>query len=753
MHTEINEIIKRDFEVFADPGTTPEIEQEDALWEQGGKVRTCEFVQAKTPYPTVKYDGKVLRYREFLASSSMANLANLAKFIQNTKLPPNLINTTAQLQDVGEAAGELEGARSLIDRRATEDLPHGSTRVLLVQGEAGTGKTSCLKQLAVSQAKRYLNEPALPLYFYVNAQGRALSRLEDAMAKDLQDLRSQFSYAAVASLTRHQLLIPIVDGFDELLGSGGYEEAFSSLAAFLSQLNGRGCIIASARNSFFDYRNFRKNATRFENSSYQVDTIQIRPWDSDQVVEYVREEARRLGQGTEQVLARFAELKDSLSEADVKLLSKPFYVARVADLVIKQDSLPPLQALLDQLIDLFLAREHNKLLDRDGRPLLSVSGHHKFLAELAEEMWCEESKRIDIDTVQTAAEMISDDLDLAPSVIQQIVEKVSSYAFLTTDTSERKTYRFEHEVYYGYFLATSLARKIFKGGDSLRQFLPRAVIDDISAQHTARLLIENNESISTVIGNLSAAVGASFIDYTARENAGKIIAEIIRQTDKVEDEVLVRNMVFQKVNFGKCILRRYVFENCTFSEVDLTSAHLIECSFQNCQLDRIIVREGGTKLDGLSRDVAQRVNSLIVQQGGDMTYHGSLYNPAQIVWFLGRLGADIENEGETPRYSRRIKAKVEILDRFLKKMELRYHVSKSDLKRFYFAKQPEWTEVERQLRDHQLLINESVHKSGHRPTLMRLTVLPDEIRRGENDSAGSVPDSVRAFWRSLLETT
>ena len=753
MNTDIIDNIKRDFEAFADPGTTVVVEHEGALWKQGGEDRTCAFVQAMTSHPNVKHNGEVLPYRGFLASSSMANLASLANFIRNTELSPNLIDTTAQLEDNEESAGGPEGARSLINRRATEDLPHMSTRVLLVQGEAGTGKTSSLKQLAVFQAQRYLNEPGLPLYFYVNAQGRALSRLEDAMAKDLQDLRSQFSYAAVASLTRHRLLIPIVDGFDELLGSGGYEEAFSSLAAFLSQLNGRGCIVASARNSFFDYRNFRENATRLENSSYQVDTIQIRPWDSDQVVKYVRGEAHRLGHETEQVLVRFDKLKDSLSEADVKLLSKPFYVARVADLVIDQDSLPPLQALLDQLIDLFLEREHNKLLDRDGRPLLSVSGHHRFLAELAEEMWWQESKRIDIDTVQTAAELITEGLNLAPSVIQQIVEKVSSYAFLTTDTSERKTYRFEHEVYYGYFLATSLARKIIKGGDSLRQFLPRAVIDDILAQHTARRLVQTAEIMSSAMENLSAAVGANISDYVARENAGKIIAEIIRQAEKVEDEMLVRNMVFRQINFGTCTLRKFVFENCTFSEVDLTSAHLYKCSFRNCQLDRIIVREGGTKLDGLSRDVAQQVNSLIVLKGGDMTLHGSLYNPAQIVWVLGRLGADIEHEGKTPGYSPRIQTKVDILDQFLRKMELRYHVSKRDLKRFYFAKQPEWTEVELQLRHHQLLIDETVHKSGNRPTLMRLTVPPDEIRRGENKSAGSVPEPVRAFWRSLLEAT
>ncbi|WP_419949479.1 hypothetical protein [Candidatus Palauibacter sp.] len=34
--------------------------------------------------------------------------------------------------------------------------------------------------------------------------------------------------------------MPVIDGFDELLGSGGYDEAFSSLAAFISRLEGNG---------------------------------------------------------------------------------------------------------------------------------------------------------------------------------------------------------------------------------------------------------------------------------------------------------------------------------------------------------------------------------------------------------------------------------------------------------------------------------------------------------------------------------
>lgn len=754
MSTVIDDI-RSDLETFADPRTAVEIDSDAALWEQGGEARVIQFVRAASgSQPDVRYNGQVFPYREFLASTSMANLANLAKFIaRESPFPHSMIDTTAHLQGDDETVEDVDVATSLIDRRATQDLPYMSTRVLLVQGEAGIGKTSCLKQLAVQQARRYLEGQASFLYFYVDAQGRALSRLEDAMAKDLQDLRSQFSYAAVAPLTRHQLLIPIVDGFDELLGSGGYEEAFSSLAAFLSRLDGHGCVVASARSSFFDYRNFHRNATRFsavETFSYQVDTIQIRPWDSHQIDEYIRAEAVRLNRDNERVLARFEILKNSLAATDVELLCKPFYAARVADLVIHRDVVPPRQALVDLLIAVFLEREHEKLLDRDGQPLLPVNGHRKFLAELAEEMWWQENKRIDVGTVQAAAGMITEDLRLAPANVRQIVEKVSSYAFLTTDTSEQKTLRFEHEVYYGYFLATGLAQKIVQGGDSLRRFLRRAVIDDILVQHTVRRLVQESEGMASPVANLSAAVRGGPSDLVARENAGRIIADLIRQTEAVVEGVRVKNVVFRQVDFGECVLRRYAFQNCDFHEVDLTRAHLIECSFRDCGLHRLIVRVGNTRLDDLPRDVAQQVTSLIVREGGDIPYSGPVFNPVKIVKVLGRLGADVQDEVEAPEYNPQIQERVDVLDRFLMTMKRRYHVSEEDLGRFHFAKQAEWPEVERQLRHHELLINETVQRRGPNAVLMRLRMPPDVIRGGENDSAGSVPESVRAFWRSVL---
>src|SRR5204862_5336653 len=131
-------------------------------------------------------------------------------------------------------------------------------------------------------------------------------------------LRSRFSYAAVAPLTRHGLIVPIIDGFDELLGAGGYDEAFSSLAAFLSTLDGQGSAVASARSAFFDYRNFYENARKFSGDgrlNYTVETIDILPWNDDQVRNYFRNVGTRSGKGPDALVGTLERLKEALDSS------------------------------------------------------------------------------------------------------------------------------------------------------------------------------------------------------------------------------------------------------------------------------------------------------------------------------------------------------------------------------------------------------------------------------------------------------
>src|SRR5947209_3382506 len=83
--------------------------------------------------------------------------------------------------------------------------------------EAGSGKTRVLQELVKEQAQLYQRGQTDRLYLYINAQGRALARFNEALATELQDLRAAVTYHAVSALVRLGILVPVIDGFDELL--------------------------------------------------------------------------------------------------------------------------------------------------------------------------------------------------------------------------------------------------------------------------------------------------------------------------------------------------------------------------------------------------------------------------------------------------------------------------------------------------------------------------------------------------------
>ncbi|HXI64831.1 MAG TPA: NACHT domain-containing protein [Gemmatimonadales bacterium] len=748
--------IERDIRAFADPGSPILVEAGSAVWEQNGREMAVRFSAAGPHgFPDVTVDGLRLSYRAFLSGPRMADLARFAQFVVKAYTrTEEFIDTEAVHRDEDTEKASRGPATTVVLELATENLPFLSTRVVLVRGEAGSGKTIALRGLSLSRAERFAKGAADSLFFYVDAQGRALSRLEDAMAKDLQDLRSQFSYAAIAPLTRHGLIVPIIDGFDELLGSGGYDEAFSSLAAFLSTLEGRGSIVASARSAFFDYQNFYENAQRFAGDgrlNYEVETVDVESWNDDQIRKYFRGIGARKARDGDHLVAALEQLQVSLDTQNKQLLTKPFYASRVADLLAGGTQLNSRDDLLDQLVDAFLEREYRKLLDKDGRPLLSKKGHRAFLTGLAEEMWWQESRRIDVGTVQVLAELVTDTFSLPPGAARAIVERVSSYAFLSTDHIERRFLRFEHEVFYGYFLAQKVQEFVEREPADLRRFLARAVLDDILVDEVVRLIGSDVQRCSRAIESICDVLRPGVSEVVARENAGMLIAGLMRGAKALRDGLLIKNTIFRQVSFGGVTLTRPRFEQCDFADVDLSGARLIEPEFVDTQLRSLEVDVRRTRIEIADALAAPQVYGIRVQHGPEA---GAYYSPEDIERILAKVGMKFAKhpsiEPAAGGYAPAVQRRVDILNRFMLKMERRFYASADDIGKFSFATGPDWEVVRGLLKSHQLLKEEFIEKRGPREPLVRLAVPPAILRRGENVSDRSVPDAVKDFWRDLV---
>ncbi len=745
IHEDIRTRIRRDIRPFADPGSEVLGESDEIYWEKDGEAHTATLKETPGDYlPSITMNGVDMTYRHFLASSHMADLHRLAEFMpKSLDHPEDYVDTRASLSD----GNSSENADLLVTRLSTEELPYGSTRIILVRGEAGAGKTMALRKMTIERATEYRDGKCSSLFFYIDVQGRSLSRLDDAMARDLQDLRSRFSYSAVPPLVRNGLLVPVIDGFDELLGSGGYDEAFSSLAAFIAQLDGRGAVVASARSAFLDYNSFGLNAHRFNHDGllgYHVDEVTIQPWGDEDADKFMACKA-----ADPAVATRFRGLRDRMPERERDLLRKPFYVAQIGRLLMDGEEIASDETILRALVDRFIRREHGKLRNKDGAPLLSMEGHREFLVRLSEEMWWLETRYLDIDTVRTWAELVLEDLAVPRDDAKQIRTRVATYGFLTTRDSRTGEVRFEHEVFYSFFLAERLRQLVDDRSRDLRRFLNRSILDDTVVEQTAAGYSPDVSASSRAASAICSVLQAGMTNGVARQNGGRLVARLIRACGGLEAGRTLRHLYFDHEDFGAATLRNPVFVGCDFVGVDLTRVQMHSPRFDDCTLQEPKVARGHTRFFDASPSLAGMVTGIALA-GNGVEEPEKTYSPRDIATILGELGMEHGAEPAVgPTLTSEQKGRKRVLERFLVQMERRFHVAREAMERLSVAKEPEWPEVLRLLKRHELLREEHRQMSGRPKPLIRLTVPPKLIREGE-DTSDRRHAGVAAFWRDLL---
>lgn len=131
---------------------------------------------------------------------------------------------------------------------------------------------------------------------------------------------------------------------------------------------------------------------------------------------------------------------------------------------------------------------------------------------------------------------------------------------------------------------------------------------------------------------------------------------------------------------------------------------------------------------------------------------GEYFEPESIRAILAKLGADVGAPADAPKYTAVQKERIDLLARFLHKMERRFYVSESDLAKFSTTRVPKWPRLRQLLEKHDLLTTQSVRRAGPHEPLLRLSHPPRMIRAGEDTRDQSRPE-VTAFWRELLSST
>ncbi|MCP4676293.1 MAG: NACHT domain-containing protein [Deltaproteobacteria bacterium] len=736
--------LKRDLPGFADPGTDPIVEvTRDTIasrWIQRGRDRAEKFrLTRDQDFRWLKDDHKPSTYSQFLSSEAMADFEQLASALLRG-FPPEPYYVPTAAVNFGDAENNEQTGDSsqvlLASVTQALDLEKeaGRTTLVFLKGDAGSGKTTLLRECTRAQADRYRKGEESFLFLYVSAKGRALSNLRDALAGELQDLRAGFTRDAVPALVRNRLIVPIVDGFDELLGAAGYGDAFGSLQQLLMELEGLGVLIVAARSSFYDVEFLPirpENIASASASAFQLQPIGLLPWGASELQQYILKVRSREDIGTDDQRAL-----EHLSASDRRLLGKPFFASIFPSYVDSQRRRE--LSLTAYLVESYIVREAEKIVDRDGKPLVTPDQHQLFFREAAEFMWSNESRNLTQEELATLAEIVADEADLNVDAAKQFVTKITSYAgFKAARSGAEQRFQFEHEIYFDYFLAEML-RIGLKAGRSLDSFLDRGLL----AEEVIRICVDKESSMAW-LDRVQSIPRRGVLQDNRRRNAGAIAAQCFVELSHIVDREF-STLSFVHCHFGNTQFKNVKFDACSFIDVHFEGTYFENCSSTGCSFESLVV-SNNTHIDIEGLQPGQNVFSLTV--AGE----NWLFSPSDIRDALRRVSAPIKPEEDLiPKYTSRGASVVRLLQRLAQVYRRTNLVCLQDENLRGIFRDKHWRVLRAMLTTHGILSEERREASGNPKTFLRPQVRMKDLMKYELNL--ELPDNnFGAFWNELRQ--
>jgi hypothetical protein len=732
--------LEQDLRAFADRGTDPTFEVADntirASWQLRGDEHDALFnLGADGSLHWVSGPTDDAPYSGFLASDLMADFRQLATaYVATIDRQADFVASEARIHDGVDIESVTLAPQELIDladgaRVRTEDL----TGLFFVKADAGAGKTTLLREATVMQAERYLKNESNFLFFYVPAQGRELSNLRDAFSGELDELHAVFARDAIATLARNGVLVPVVDGFDELLGTAGYTGAFSSLQSLLTELGGRGTLVVSARSAFYDVEFSRRTGGRPSGGDMKITTVDLQPWSEQQLRDYLVRD--RAGSSA----AVIAEALQRLSESDRQLLTRPFFASQFEIFVAQKSGDLGDVGLLEHLITAYIEREAEKIVNANGDPVLSPDGHRYLFELVVSEMWENETRQLSESDLVTIADLVSEEFKLESDQATQLKAKVTSYAGFQPRRGAHQSqaaFELEHEVYFDYLLGCALQRLLRESQfDELLRSLDHAILPEPVAAAAVRVL-EGESNLSPKL--LHCSMGITFDNR--RRNLGGLMLAYARELPPLSD-VTVQNLAFFGLKSGPARFQRVCFDGCQFVSVDLQGVVFEDCEATTSTFDEI-------RLDGQSR-----IDIRGLHPGGNIrNVHepsGGVYAPASIARLLQRLGTPAdEDAAELPQYSDHADALIKLLervDRTYRQVHILYEI---DNRHSGLVGSPLWTELKALLLKHDIVAEEMRESKGANVPGLRLRINIDDLLTGQT-STGILQTSASGLWEEL----
>ncbi|MCO1578075.1 hypothetical protein M8C13_20180 [Crossiella sp. SN42] len=499
------------------------------------------------------------------------------------------------------------------------------TRIYFVTGEAGIGKTRALVSAALRRAQDVEAEEATrspgtgsPLFLYVRSAGQAASKLQTVVSATVARTRS-LTETAVRALCRNGLMALFIDGFDELLGGVGYDDALGSMRPWIEAMSGRGVILVSARSSYYlnQYQSSLRRNLQNQNLAVQHRVAEMLRWSPEQVGDF---------------FDKHGIVRDSvekLSEDDRRLLSLPFFARVYVESAAMTEAGE--SQLADLIVEQYLTREAGKLLapGDQGKALLSEAELRSTFQNLAEMMAAGGERAMSDEELAFAASMAISTGDLES---RRGLEKRLPVLCGITVSEGGKRFEFQHELFYDIFLADFMVKEL-----SERRFaavkgkMIKSQWRIATASRIVRLATTQARALlDQVCGgptDLPAAQQEIF-----RVNLGTLWTELARRTGSLSGTVAEAEFVV--LDLTEITTVDVLFENCRFQCLKLPPKSSWSLGLIGCEIDELWVTGTGIRLTDVSLFEEVRISQLLHQ--GTL-----LEKPGDIAAELRGLGAPL----------------------------------------------------------------------------------------------------------------
>ncbi len=524
--------------------------------------------------------------------------------------------------------------------------PGGTCSVLYLTSDAGEGKTTVINHLARAQASRYKRKEVDWLLVPISLGGKPFLRFDDVVVASLvNQLRFQRLYFdAFIQMVRMGVLVPALDGFEEIFVETSEGDAISSLGTLIRQLRGEGAILIAARRAYFEFRRLQTQA-RLLDGLPDVDVafgrVGLHRWSRDEFVTYAKlngvNSPHEMYESVARVLA-----------PDHPLLTRPILVRRLIEIAksggFSIDELRPrANNYFAWLVERLIEREANdKWIDKHGEPprsLLTVSEHYELMSYIAEEMWISKTAVLSDGMMDSLAEIFCDTKGCSPVVSRQVKERLKQHALIISTGPTRKEFAFDHDDFREFFLGEQLAAHLESQSEpDLRKLFRIDLLPALALDSAIRRIGGGCEDSGPVI-DLVLRVGLSESSSSfVRENAGALLAPLLGCPHAAH--LLVEGMVFPPEALKGHTVSNVEFAHCYFRPTSLAGTALNSCRFHDCEFEHLSIVSDSQEIKDTTLS-GTRIHSLTVEHDGEASDY---YNPDEITVVLGRAGFGFEAE-------------------------------------------------------------------------------------------------------------